>query len=291
MSFSEEFIVAEEDVKKIIEALKGSSNYDFSDYSEKSFRRRIDKIFGDYKMSVPELISTIHKTPVFVEKMIRDISVNTTEFFRDPKIWHEIIDKALPSLLSRPVLNIWHPGCSAGQEVYSLLILLHEYGYTGSIRTFATDINSEMIEEAKKGRYKYRFMAEYLPNFDKVFVEKTGNKSVWEKYTDISVAKDLIAIKPHLSQHVTFTKHNLVNDGNTFGTTFDLIMCRNVLIYFNQALQDHVFNLFWNCLSEDGYMVIGLHESIMGTASKLFLKNGQIYRKNNNPLSTENDWK
>lgn len=291
MNLSEDFIVAEEDVKKLITALKNSSKYDFSDYSEKSFRRRVDKIFGDYRMSIPELISNIEKNPAFVEKMIKDISVNTTELFRDPKVWHEIIDKILPNILNRPVLNIWHPGCSAGQEVYSMLILLQEYGYTGTVRSFGTDINTEMLEEAKKGKYKYRFMAEYLPNFDKVFEEKTGKKSVWESYTDISIAKDVIAMKPHLTTHVNFMKHNLVCDENTFGTKFDLIMCRNVLIYFNQALQDHAFNLFWNCLNDDGFMVIGLHESIMGTASKLFLKNGQIYRRNNNPLSLDNDWK
>lgn len=291
MNLSEDFIVPEEDVRKIIQALKENTKYDFTGYSEKSIRRRIDKIFNDYKQTIPEIVANIKKNPVYVEKLVRDISVNTTEFFRDPKVWHEMIDKMLPSLLARPSLNIWHPGSSSGQEVYSFLILLNEYGYNGVVQSVGTDINSEMLEEAKKGRYKYRFMAEYLPNFDKVFEEKTGKKSVWEKYTEISVTKDVMAIKPFLQEKVNFMKHSLVSDGNIFGMTFDLIMCRNVLIYFNQALQDQVFKLFWESLNEDGYMIIGLHESILGSTSRLFSKSGQVYKRNNNPLSSENDWR
>jgi chemotaxis protein methyltransferase CheR len=291
MNLNEDFVVPADEVKNIIQALKEHTTYDFSDYSEKSIRRRIDKIFNDYRQSVSELIANIKKNPAFVEKLIRDISVNTTEFFRDPKVWHEFIDKVLPSLLTRPTLKIWHPGCSSGQEVYSLLILLHEYGYNGLIQSIGTDINGEMLEEARKGRYKYRFVQEYLPNFDKVFEEKTGKKSVWENYFDISVSRDIMAVKPFLQENVRFMPHNLVADGNTFGFTFDLIMCRNVLIYFNQSLQDHVFKLFWESASEDGFMIIGLHESILGPTARLFVKNGQIYKRNNNPQSAENDWR
>ena len=291
MNLNEDFVVPSEDVKKIVQALKEHSSYDFSDYSEKSIRRRIDKIFNDYKQSVSEIITNISKNPGYVDKLVRDISVNTTEFFRDPKVWHEIIDKVVPSILTRPSLKLWHPGCSSGQEVYSMLMLLQEYGYNGALQSIGTDINSEILEEARKGRYKYRFISEYLPNFDKVFEEKTGKKSLWEKYSDISVSKDLMAIKPSLQEKVRFIKHNLVGDGNTFGFTFDVIMCRNVLIYFNQNLQDQVFKLFWDCLSEDGYMIIGLHESILGSTSRLFVKSGQIYKRNNNPQSSDNDWR
>lgn len=291
MNLNEDFVVPAEDVKRIILTLKDHTSYDFSDYSEKSIRRRIDKIFNDYRQSVSEIIANITKNPAYVEKLVRDISVNTTEFFRDPKVWHEMIDRMLPSLLSRPSIRIWHPGCSSGQEVYSFLILLQEYGYNGMVQSFGTDINSEILEEARKGRYKYRFVQEYLPNFDKVFEEKNGRKSVWEKYFDISVSRDIMAVKPFLQENVRFMSHNLVTDGNTFGFTFDLIMCRNVLIYFNQNLQDHVFKLFWECTSEDGFMIIGLHESILGPTSRLFVKNGQIYKRNNNPQSAENDWR
>lgn len=291
MNLNEDFVVPADEVKKIIQALKAHTTYDFSDYSEKSIRRRIDKIFNDYRQSVPEIIANISKNPAYVEKLVRDISVNTTEFFRDPKVWHEMIDRMMPSLLTRPTLKIWHPGCSSGQEVYSFLILLLEYGYSGMVQSFGTDINGEILEEARKGRYKYRFVQEYLPNFDKVFEEKNGRKSVWEKYFDISVSRDIMAVKPALQENVRFMSHNLVADGNTFGFTFDLIMCRNVLIYFNQNLQDHVFKLFWECTSEDGFMIIGLHESILGPTSRLFVKNGQIYKRNNNPQSAENDWR
>jgi len=291
MNLSEDFVVPAEDVKKIIQALKDNTTYDFTDYSEKSIRRRVDKIFNDYRQSVPDIIANIKKNPSYVEKLVRDISVNTTEFFRDPKVWHEIIDKIIPNLLSRPTIKIWHPGCSSGQELYSFLILLAEYGYGGLVKSIGTDINSEMLEEAKKGRYKYRFMAEYLPNFDKVFAEKTGKKSVWEKYSDISTTKDIMAMKPVLQEKAGFIKHNLVCDGNVFDMKFDLIMCRNVLIYFNQSLQDQVFKLFWESLSDDGFMIIGLHESILGSTSRLFSKNGQVYKRNNNPLSTDNEWR
>jgi len=288
----ESYTVAIEDINAILEALKTYTEYDISDYSEKSLRRRIDKIYYDYKLSISDILKKIEKKPDFVEKFIKDITVNTTEIFRDPKVWLEIIDKIIPALQKKDSINIWHCGCSSGQELYSMLILLHEHGIFEKVNIIGTDINSDVLEDARKGKYKYRFIAENLPNFDKVLnIHNDNYKIPYESYMEISESKDLLTMKPFLTAKPRFFRHDIVGEGNIFGIKFDLIMCRNVLIYFNQKLQDKAFKLFWDCLADNSFMVIGLHESIMGNSSKLFKKNGQVYIKNKTPIDHDTAWK
>ena len=118
--------LSKEEVGLFINTIKNSSKYDFSSYSERSFHRRVEKILVDNKIDIYTLVSKIRKDPQFLEKIVRDITVNTTELFRDPKIWHTIRYRILTRLKHQRTINIWHAGCSTGQEVYSMLILLSE---------------------------------------------------------------------------------------------------------------------------------------------------------------------
>lgn len=276
--------VENEDIKKFIDAVKAVSNYDFSDYSVKSFNRRLEKVLIDNKMDINTLIGKVRSSNEFLEKTVRDITVNTTELFRDPKAWHTIRYQILPKLQALNTINIWHAGCSTGQEVYSMLILLHEMDLFHKTNVYASDINDQVIEEAKKGTYKYRFNLDYLTNFDQVIKENPLNAEEYKEvpystYFDINKATDTIKMKPFLTSKPVYRKQDLVKGENVFYTKFDLILCRNVLIYFNFELQNRIFEFFHNSMFDGGYMILGMHESMLGPITSKFEKKGLMYRK------------
>jgi chemotaxis protein methyltransferase CheR len=199
-------------------------------------------------------------------------------------MWITLRHQILPKLKKNKSIFIWHAGCSSGQEIYSMLILLNELGMFEQAKVFATDINSEMLETAKQGNYKYRFNLGYLDNFDKVIKENPYNYEEtvdvpYEKYFDIDKIKDTITMKQFLREKAVFRKHDLVKDGNIFYSKFDLILCRNVIIYFNNKLQNHVIELFNNSLYRDGYLILGAHESILGPVANNFDRTKGFYRK------------
>jgi len=277
-------VITDEEVTLFINTIKSSSNYDFSDYSEKSFQRRVEKLVVDYKTDVFGLIRRLRNDSDFLEQVVKDITVNTTELFRDVKAWHNLRYRILPRLQDNNVINVWHAGCSTGQEVYSMMILLNELGLLDRAKIYATDINTDVIETAKEGEYKYRFNIGYLDAFDKVIKENPYNYEdrrdvSYEKYFDIDKAQDIIRMKPFLKDKPVFRKHDLVTGGNIFYTKFDIILCRNVLIYFNNKLQNKVFELFYKSLFDGGYLILGVHESMLGPMTTKFEKKGSNYRK------------
>src|SRR6056297_1667392 len=178
--------LSDQEVHFFVNALKNTSKYDFSEYSEKSLKRRVQKILLDNNMDVMALVNKIKTNPSFLEKMVRDITVNTTELFRDPQIWQALRYRILPKFKNNKNINIWHAGCSTGQEVYSMMILLNEMGLLDKAKIFATDLNEEALDVAKKGNYKYRFNIGYLDNFDKVIKENPYN---YEEYNDVPYEK------------------------------------------------------------------------------------------------------
>jgi chemotaxis protein methyltransferase CheR len=235
-------------------------------------------------MDINQLSLKVAKDKDFLEKVVKDITVNTTELFRDPEMWSTLRYQILPKLKKNKSIFIWHAGCSSGQEIYSMLILLNELGMFEQAKVFASDINSDMLEVAKKGTYKYRFNLGYLDNFDKVIKENPLNyedvKDVdYEKYFDIDKVKDTITMKQFLREKAVFRKHDLVKDGNIFYSKFDIIFCRNVIIYFNNKLQNSVIELFSNSLYRDGYLILGAHESILGPVANNFERTKGFYRK------------
>jgi chemotaxis protein methyltransferase CheR len=277
-------IVEDQDIMMFVSTLNNSSGYDFSEYSEKSLKRRLAKVLMDNKLDINQLIVEIKKNQHFAEKVVKELTVNTTELFRDPPVWQILRFKILPSFRENKTLNIWHAGCSTGQEVYSMMILLNELGMLDKAKIYGTDINTDVLEYAKKGLYKYRFNIGYLDNFDKVIKENPFN---YEKYVDVPYSryfeidktKDLIKMLPFLTEKPIFKKHDLVKDNNIFFSRFDIIFCRNVIIYFNYNLQNRVFNLFNGSLYEGGCLVLGMHETILGPLTSSFEKKEQIFLK------------
>lgn len=277
-------VISDQDLQYFVTTLKNSSKYDFSEYSDKSLKRRLQKVLTDFNLDITGLIAAIKNKPEFTEKIVREITVNTTELFRDPQVWHALRSRILPRFKNNKNINIWHAGCSTGQEVYSMMILLNEMEMLDKAKIFASDLNTDVLEAAKKGEYKYRFNIGYLDNFDKVIKQnplnyEEFNDVPYEKYFDIDKPRDTITMKKQLTEKPIFRKHDLVKDGNLFFAKFDLILCRNVIIYFNYSLQNKVFELFHENLYSKGILLLGMHETILGPWANKFEKMGQAYIK------------
>jgi len=239
----------------------------------------------DYRCTSDELLRQLKTQPQFVEEVTKKVTVNTTELFRDPPVWLSLKNDILPKLSQKSVIRIWHAGCSTGQEVYSMMILLSEMGLLDKTELFATDLNTDAIDIAKKGVYKYKFNISYLENFDKVMRNDTNNspsirKVPYEKYMEIDLLEDKIKMNKTLLGKAIYAKHDMVKDNNIFHVKFDMVMCRNVIIYFNSNLQNRVFQLFYDNLSENGYLTLGIHESILGQFSAKYEKRGYFYLRN-----------
>lgn len=277
-------VLSDQEVIFFINAVKNASNYDFSEYSEKSLKRRLQKILIDNNMDLVTLINKLKTNKDFLEKTVKDITVNTTELFRDPQIWQTLKYRILPKFSENKNINIWHAGCSTGQEVYSMMILLNELDLLDKAKIFASDLNIDALDAAKKGIYKYRFNIGYLDNFDKVIKENPFNYDEYNdvpynKYFKIDKVTDTIVMNEFLKKKPIFRQHDLVKGGNLYFAKFDLILCRNVIIYFKYSLQNKVFKLFHEHLYTNGYLVLGMHETMLGEITSKFDKKGQAYRK------------
>ena len=228
------------------------------------------------------LLEKIRDNRDFLEEIVKTITVNTTELFRDPPVWNALRHEILPLYTHKPEIMIWHAGCSTGQEVYSMLILLNEMDLFEKARVYATDINSDVLTYASEGRYKYKFNVNYLDNFDKVIRQNRNGDLIdvpYSKYFSIDKTRDLIQMHQFLLEKPVFKIQNLVSDPNPFPASYDIIICRNVVIYFNFELQNKVFKLFNDAMKPGGCLVLGVHETILGPVSSFFIKKNQVYYK------------
>jgi chemotaxis protein methyltransferase CheR len=278
-------ITAEDvDLDMFVNTLNVSSGYDLSNYSEKSLRRRVAKVLVDTKLDMAGLLLEIGHNRSFADRVVREITVNTTDLFRDPAVWKSLKNNILPQLCLRNNITIWHAGCSTGQEVYSLLVLLNELDLLGKVRVFGSDINSEVLDVAKKGVYKWRFNTHYLDNFRQVYLDEELTHAeidaLFFKYFTIDEKNDTIKVNDILLNKAEFVAHDLVTQPcHFYSSIFDLVLCRNVVIYFNATLQDNVFKLFSEKLDTSSFLLLGLHESILGSSANLFEKKDIGYIK------------
>lgn len=267
------------EIKLLLEAVYLKYGYDFRDYAKASIKRRIMRRLSLNKMdTISEMQHRLLYEEEFFETVLRDFSINVTEMFRDPSFYRAFREKVIPLLRDRPFIKIWHAGCSTGQEVYSLAIMLMEEGLYDKARIYATDFNPEVIEKAKEGVYPIGDLKEYINNY-----KSAGGL---ESFADYYTAKyNFVLLKQSLKRNILFSEHNLVTD-STFGE-MDVVICRNVLIYFNRELQDRVFKLFIDSLCDDGVLCLGSKESIrMSKWGEDFddIKKGvKIYRKRVSP--------
>jgi chemotaxis protein methyltransferase CheR len=273
-----------QEILAFVNTVRSLSDYDFTEYSDKSLKRRLVKILHDYHLTTDSLLDKIAEDREFLERVVKDITVNTTELFRDPAIWHALRYDILPGFALRPRLNIWHAGCSTGQEVFSMMILLNEMDLFEQSNVYATDINADVLDTARSGIYRYRFNVEYLSNFDAVIRENPRDHDVhydipYAKYFTIDKANDHIRMNDSLLEKPVYRKMDLVTDPNPFDIKFDLIVCRNVIIYFNYELQNKVFKLFLDNMNQESVLILGVHETILGPYAAYFEKKFQAYYK------------
>jgi len=270
------------EIKTYLKELKKYSQYDFCEYSDSSIYRRINKVLVDHKLSLDELMDKTRTDSMFVEHIVQEITVNTTEFFRDPEMWRELYLKHFPQLKKKKIVNVWHAGCSSGQEVYSNNIILNEIGLLDRSRIVATDLNNKMLRLAKKGEYNHRHNKKIIDNYNAVINEKklTG-KVRFDKYFDFHEDTDIVKVKDLLKKNIDFKRHDLVKDKLNNYQKFDVIFCRNVLIYFNASLQARILKRFYDQLTNGGMLILGNHEGLTGFFKTKFIKNGPVFIKNN----------
>ena len=232
--------------------------YDFTDYSRASFCRRIARLLEQDRFpSFAEFRYRLLQDPDYLTRFVEKVTVNVTEMFRDPHFYRALRETVLPLLATWPIIRIWHAGCSTGEEVYSLAILLKEANLLHKSVQYATDINPTVLEQVRKGIFPLSQMKQYSENY----ILSGGRQDFSSYYTAQYMSAKF---DESLSKRFVLATHNLVSDG-TFNE-FQLILCRNVLIYFDKPLQDRAMHLFYDSLEPLGYLALGSKETIKFTA-------------------------
>ena len=243
------------EVRELMEAMKLVYGYDFTNYAEASLKRRVDSFMTAHKISsISELAKHLVKEESFFEEFVQEITINVTEMFRDPPFFKSLREKAVERLATYPFFKIWIAGCSTGEEVYSMAIMLKEEGLLERSVIYATDINQKALQQAKEGIMSLDLMQNYTSNYLKAGGKKSFSDYYRAKYNGAMLDKSL-------KQNIVFSMHNLAVDSSF--NEFQMILCRNVMIYFNQALQNKVVNLFYDSLSPFGYLCLGNKESLL----------------------------
>ena len=264
------------DLRRLTQLVKDRYDFEFKDYAMSSFRRRIKRIIDLYKFkTVDKLIEVLQSNPEFFEEFISEITVNVTEMFRDPTFWKVLKEQIIPNILmNHNKISIWHAGCSSGEEVFSMAIVLREMGALDKAKIAATDIDTAIITKAKAGQYSMKNMEVNEKNYQRYMGEFSISKYFKESNGEAVMDKSLV-------ENVSFRRHDLVQ-GSVF-SKFDLVLCRNVMIYFNQSLQNDVLNKLHQSLFKYGYLAIGSKESLIWCeiANKFIVVNNEekIYKK------------
>lgn len=247
------------EIDLILEAIFKKNGYDFRQYGRAHIKRRILHRLQLSKLpSISEMQHRILYDDEFLQLVLKDFSINVTEMFRDPGFYKRIREEVIPILKTYPFIKIWHAGCSSGEEVYSMAILLQEEGLYDRTQIYATDFNHQILAKAKEGIYPISKIKEFTLNY-----QKAGGKG---SFSDYYMAKyESVIFNNDLKKNIVFAEHNLVSDG-TFAEVH-LLMCRNVLIYFNKELQNKVVELFSTSILSGGYLCLGTKETIQFTTS------------------------
>ena len=245
------------EIQLLLEGIYQHYGFDFRNYVYSSVRRRIwYRIRAENLCSISGLQEKVLHDKQVMERMFGDLCINVTEMFRDPGFFLTFRTKLLPLLKNKAPIRVWHAGCSTGEEVYSMAILLHEEGLYEKARIYATDISEFMLEKAKKGIFPLSKMQVYTQNY----IKAGGARSFSSYY---KVMDKNVLFEPYLINNVTFAQHNLVTDRSF--NEFDVIFCRNVMIYFDNCLQGRVHKLFYESLRLQGFLGLGNKEEILFT--------------------------
>lgn len=248
-------IFNDNDYDNLLNSVKSVYGYDFTDYSGASVKRRINHFMDSRKIAtLNELSKIVLNDESIFEEFIQQISVTVTEMFRDPPFYKSLRENVLDRLATYPFIKVWIAGCATGEEVYSIAILLEEEGLLNRSIIYATDINQKSLKVAKEGVYDIEKMKSHTINYQKSGGKKSFSEYYKSKYNSVMFNKSL-------RENIIFSPHNLVIDKSF--NEFQLIICRNVLIYFNQDLQNRVINLFYKSLCIFGFLGLGNKESLL----------------------------
>jgi chemotaxis protein methyltransferase CheR len=238
----------------LLEGVFRKYGFDFREYAPASLRRRVwRRVYAEGLSTISALQDKLLHDQTCMERLLLDLSINVTAMFRDPSFYSSFRSKVVPLLRTYPFTRVWVAGCSTGEEVYSLAILLREEELYDRTRIYATDINESVLERARTGVFPLEKMREYTQNY----IKAGGNRAFSEYY----LAKyDGAQFQRSLIENVVFAQHNLVSDGSF--NEFNVIVCRNVMIYFDRTLQDRVHRLFYESLMTFGVLGLGHKESV-----------------------------
>lgn len=241
----------------LFEAIFLKYGYDFRNYSKAHIRRRVLSRLGMSNIpTVTDLLNKVLRDPDFFRDFLDDLSINVTEMFRDPDFYKSFRETIVPKLKTYAFFKVWHAGCSTGEEVYSLAILFQEEGLLDRCQVYATDFNRKVLEIAKEGVYQKADMEQYERNY-----QLSGGKKKLSDYYKSMYGS--VMFNKELASRIVFADHNLVTD-SVFAEV-NLILCRNVLIYFDKSLQDKVLTLFHDSLVSSGILCLGTKESLRFT--------------------------
>jgi chemotaxis protein methyltransferase CheR len=263
------------EIELLLDGVYRAHGFDFRDYSRASIKRRILELMRNEKVeTVSAFQDKLLHDPSCLDRFVLGLSVHATAMFRDPSFYSTFRRKAVPLLKTYPTVQIWIAGCSTGEEVYSLAILLQEEKLYDKCRIYATDISQVVLRKARDGIFPLAAMREYTNNYH----QAGGIHEFSDYYT---AQYDSVIFHPALRNNVVFSEHNLATDGSF--NEFQVILCRNVMIYFNKDLQARVHNLFYDSLSMFGVFGLGNKESLKFTPRAAFYQhindNDKLYRK------------
>ena len=263
------------EMRLLLEAVYAKYSHDFRDYSGASLKRRVQHALLQFGCgTISELQSKVLHDPKVFQQLLEILTIPFTEMFRDPSYWLALRQQVVPLLRTYPSLKLWVAGCATGEEVFSLAILLQEEGLLERTLIYATDINPVVLEKARQGIFPIAALRQHTANY-----QAAGGKRAFSDY--YSAAYNSARFDPDLVRNVTFADHSLATD-TVFSETH-LISCRNVLIYFNKALQNRAFGLFHESLCHRGFLGLGSKESLdFSTFADRFepvSKRDRIFRK------------
>lgn len=246
--------VSETEIQLFLEAIFQKYGYDFRRYSDAHIRRRIVNHLATSGFgTVAEMQDKVLSNEGIAGRFLQDLSITVTEMFRDPAFYRAVREKIIPVLKTYSFIKIWHAGCATGEEAYSMAILLKEEGLYERCTIYATDFNQHALNQAKEGIFSNDMIKIYTTNYQR----SGGQKAFSDYYTS---RYDRVIMDQSLKKNIVWGNHNLVTD--YVFAEMNMILCRNVLIYFNSDLQNHVQSLFFNSLINGGILCLGTKESL-----------------------------
>jgi chemotaxis protein methyltransferase CheR len=267
------------EIDLLLRGIAAVYGYDFTQYAEASLRRRMVQWLSHSPFrTFAEAQSAILHDPALFEKVLRALTITVSEMFRDPEVFRAIREQVMPHLKTYPFVKIWDAGCASGEEAYSMAILMEEEGFGGRYRIYATDINQQVLKRAQEGIFPLRDMRLFTYNY-----QKSGGRSSFSEYYTAQYEHAMLT--PSLREGMVFASHNLAVDG-VFGE-MQLVLCRNVLIYFKQPLKERALSLLDSSLVPGGFLCLGTKETVEGRGIaehyQEVARGTRIYRKRYDP--------